>query len=210
MEHTTNLCGAYITDLINIKQFKETNSHSVHKLKLSKIKESTIVAKLHLINPKIDLSNIVAEMKANNDKAKENIYRDVYASSSMTNARYVLPIYDKITSHLQVLEPTKIDMCQYKRGKMYSSPPKFTPRGHIIPGENLLITISMYYSFHWFQGQFPDEAIRPHCEVSIQFYDNQTLDDVRHAFKCANINTEISGDVSESPYKPFGKYNLCN
>jgi len=193
-----------MTDLINIRQFKEKNSYSVQKLKLSKIKERTIVAKLQSINPNIDLSHIEDEMKANQVKAQKDIYCDVYSSSDMTNARYLLPIYNEIDeSLLQVLEPAKIDLCQYKRGKMYTPLPKFTPRGYIIPGETLLITISIYYSFHWFRGQFPDEAVRPHCEVSIQLYDSQTLYDVRHAFRCSNVNTEISGDISDVPHKPF-------
>lgn len=203
MEFATKLLGGYISDLINIRQFKEDHSYCAQQLKLSKITERTIIEKLHSINPNIDLSNLVDEMKASKTKLKKHMYHEVFSSPEILGSRCILPIYGSICSKLQILNHVKSDLCQAKRTRMYVSPPSFTPRGNIIPGKTLLITVILYHPFRWMHGQVPDEAVKPHCKISIQFHESQTLEDVRKAFVCQNLDSEISGDVSDNPHKPL-------
>jgi len=205
MELRTNFLGGYVSGLINIRQFKEDNSYCAQQLKLSKITERTIIAKLHSINPNIDLSNLVDEMRASKTRLKKHMYHTVFDSPDTLGMRCILPIYDNFSKELRTLDPVKSDLCQAKRIRMYIPSPSFTPRGNIIPGKTLLITVTLYHPFHWMLGQVPDEAVKPHCKNSIQFHDSQTLEDVRKAFVCQNIDSEISGDVSHNPHKPLGK-----
>jgi len=147
----------------------------------------------------------VNEMRASNTKLKKHMYHEVFDSPDILGSRLILPIYDSTNKDLRILDSVKSDLCQAKRTRMYVPPPSFTPIGNIIPGKTLLITVILYHPFHWLHGQVPDEAVKPHCKTSIQFHDGQTLADVKKAFVCQNIDSEISGDVSQNPHKPLGK-----
>lgn len=204
MDFSDKLFGAYISDPINLRRFKMENPHSFHQTKLSKITNRSIIAKVQSINPNLDLSNALDDIKLFEEKLKKYNFQNLFNSPDALNARCLLPIYDTVNNDLQVLKVVKSDLYQTKRIKMYAQPPLFTPRGYIVPGQSLLITVSLYYPFHWAKDQEPDEAVIPHFNEAIQFHDAQTLRDVKQAFRCENENSEISGDISENPNKPFG------
>lgn len=205
MEFSNNFLGGYFSELINIKRFKTENAFTPqNSIKMSKINDRTILTKLSSINPDIDVSNILNEMNHCKTILEKHNFQEIFDSPDTLSARYLLPIYDNITSDLNTLKITKSDLYQTKRTKLYVPLPTFTPRGNIVPGQTLLITISLYYPFHLINDQLPDEAVIPHCKDAIQFYDTQTLRHLKHAFKCENVDSEISGDISEDPHKPLG------
>lgn len=206
MEFSNKVLGCYSSKLINIRQFKTENAYEVNQIKMSKINDRTVHTKLKSINPEIDLSNLENEMKQCDTELQKYNFQDVYDSPDTLNSRCLLPIYDVINSDLKTLKVVKSDLYQTKRTKLYTPLPTFTPRGNIVPGHTLLITISFYYPFHWMRNQAPDEAVIPNCKDVIQFYETQTLEDLKQALKCENINSEISGDISESPHKPLGNF----
>lgn len=204
MEFTQEFQGGYITKPINIKRFKTENAFTVESVKLSRVNEKTVMAKLKSINPNVDLSNLTDEIRHCEMELEKHNYQNMFDSPDILSARCILPIYDEFTSDIRTLKETKCDFYQTKRSRLYAPQPQFTPRGNIIPGQTLFITVSLYYPFHWAKDQLPDEAITPHCKDSIQFYDTQTLRDIKQVFKCENIDSEISGDISGNPFKPFG------
>lgn len=134
-------------------------------------------------------------------------FQQVFASPDILCARYVHPIYDT-SSNLQTLNVMKSDFYQTKRIKSYTPLPSFTPRGNILPGETLLITVSIYHPFQWAQNNVLSEAIVPHCRKSLQLYDTQTLQDLKRGFKCENEESAISGDISKNPHKPLCKLHF--
>lgn len=205
MEFSNNFLGGYFTGLISIKQFKTENAFSPeHNIRMSKIKDRTILSKLSSINPDIDISNITNEMNHCNAILENYNFQEIFESPETLSARHLLPIYNNVSSDLCTLKVPKTDLYQNKRTKLYVPPPTFTPRGNIVPGKTLLITISLYYPFHLANNKMPDEAVVPRCKETIQFYDTQTLRHLKQAFKCENVDSEISGDISENPYKPLG------
>lgn len=215
MEFSNNFLGGYFSKPINIKRFKTENRFTAEtNIKMSKINDRTILSKLSSINPDVDLSNIRNEMLHCKTILEKHNYQEIFDSPDTINARYLLPIYDNITSDLQTLKVVNSNLYQIKRTKSYVPLPTFTPRGNIVPGQTLLITISLYYPFHLINDQILDDAVIPHCKDSIQFYDTQTLRHLKHAFKCENVDSEISGDISDNPHKPFGNlkfvYNFIN
>jgi len=205
MEFSDSVLGCYISKPINLRRFKTENAYTVDQIKMSKVNDRLIIEKLKSINPDADLSNLPNDIKKWETELEKYNFQKVYDSPETLSARYLLPIYGTPTSDLQTLKVMKSDFYQTKRTKLYTSLPSFTPRGNILPGKTLLITISMYYPFHWTKYQIPDEAVIPNCKKTIQFYDTQTLQDLKHGFKCENVESEISGDISKSPHKPFGK-----
>lgn len=208
MEFSNNFLGGYCSKLINLRHFKEENAITTRQIKLSKVNNRVILAKLKSINPEVDLSNLLNEMNQCESKLEKHNFQNFFDSPDVICARSLLPIYDTIDSDLETLKVAKSDLYQRKRTKLYTLPPIFTPRGNIIPGKTLLITISFYYPFHWLKDQFPDEAVIPHCKKTIQFYETQTLHDLKRAFQCENVDSEISGDISLDPHKPFGNFKL--
>jgi len=205
MEFSDSLLGCYISKPINLRQFKTENAYKVDQVKMSKVSDRLVFEKLKSINPDIDLTDLPEELKKWDEELQKYNFQDVFDSPDVLCARYVFPIYGTTSSNLQTLDVMKSDFYQTKRTKLYTPLPSFTPRGNILPGETLLITISVYYPFNWTQNQVPDEAVIPHCQKSLQFYDTQTLHDLKHAFKCENEDSEISGDISKNPHKPLGK-----
>lgn len=206
MEFSNKVRGCYTSKPINIRRFKTENAYDVNQIRMSKINDRTVHAKLKSINPEIDLSNIENEMKQCETELQKYNFQNVYDSPDTIYSRCLLPIYDEINSDLNSLKVVKSDLYQIKRTKSYTPLPTFTPRGNIVPGHTLLITVSFYYPFHWMRDQTPDEAVIPNCKDVIQFHETQTLEDLKQAFKCENVNSEISGDISESPHKPLGNF----
>lgn len=204
MEISQTFLGGYVTKPINIRNFKTENSYTSDSVKLSKVNERTIMAKLKSINPNVDLANLSDEITHCEIELQKYNFQSLFDSPDTINARCLLPIHDEITSNIRTLKAAKSDLYQTKRFKLYAPLPQFTPRGNIVPGQTLLITVSLYYPFHWIKDQVPDEAVTPHCKDTIQFYDTQTLRDMKQAFKCENIDSEISGDISGDPFKPLG------
>lgn len=209
MEISNNFSGGYLTKPINIRQFQTENAFKVeNNIKLSKVNNRTILKKMKEICPDADLSNVPSEMERCNAILEKYNFQQLFDSPETINARYILPIYNTVDSDLQTLQVAKSDMYQIKRTKLYTALPPFTPRGNLVAGQNVLITISLYYPFHWAKEQVPDHAVIPHCKCVYQFYDNQTLCDLKNAFKCENVDSEISGDISENPHKPSGNIKL--
>lgn len=204
MEFSQSFLGGYITKPLNIRQFKTENAYTVESIKLSKVNIRSITSKLKSINPYVDLSNLPNEIEHCETQLQKHDFKFLFDSPDSLTTRCLLPVYNEITSDIRTLKPAKSDLYQIKRYKMYTSLPQFTPRGNIIPGQTLLITVSLYYPFHWTKDQIPDEAVTPHCKDTIQFCETQTLRDLKQAFKCENIDSEISGDISENPFKPLG------
>jgi len=207
MEFSNKFFGAYVTDLINLRQFKERNSFSSKRLKLSKINEHTIITKLQSINPNIDFSNLLDEMKDIQVKIEEHEYHELFDSPDAVVSRNLIPLYSHVYSDLKVPYRVKSDFYQTKKTRMYAPLSNFTPRGSIVPGQTLLITVSIYYPFRWLKGQIQDQAVRPRFKSTYQFFDGQTLEDLKKAFHCDNIDSEISGDISENPHKSSGKFS---
>ncbi|XP_050434927.1 snRNA-activating protein complex subunit 3-like [Adelges cooleyi] len=203
MEFSNELLGGYSSKLINIRQFKTENAYEMHPIKVSKVTERKIFAKIQSINPNADISSLQNEIKLCEAKLQKLNFQDFFDSPDSLNARCLFPIYDTATGDLQTLKKKKSDLYQTKRTRIYSPLPNFTPRGNIVPGQTVLITISVYHPFHWVSDQDPDEAVIPHCNDSIQFHETQTLRDIKQAIKCGNEDSEISGDISECPHKPF-------
>lgn len=208
MESSHQLLGGYFSKPIDIRRFKTENTYKINQIKLSKITDRTIITKLKSISPNVDLSNLINEMKQCEAKLQKHNYQEIFDSPDILNARCIPPIYDTVNSDLQILKVVKSDLYQTKRLRLYSPPPIFTPRGFIVPGQTLLITVSLYYPFHWVKDQEQDEAVIPHFNEAIQFYDTQTLHDLKRAFRCVNVDSEISGDISENPHKPLGNLNF--
>lgn len=209
MEFSESFLGGYVSKLIDVRRFKEENSFTVEQLKPSKIKDNTIMAKLKLINPNVDSSRLSSEMKQCEEELQKHNFRNIFDSPDTLSARGLLPIYGIINnSDLKTLRVVKSDLFQIKRTKLYTPPPSFTPRGGIVPGQTLLLTLSLYYPFHWLRDQFPDEAVIPRCKKVVQFHESQTLNDLKRYFKCENECSEISGDISNDPHKPLGNLNL--
>jgi len=205
MEFSHSILGCYISKPINLKQFKTENAYTVDQIKMSKITDRIIFEKLRSINPSADLSHLPDDIKMWETELQNYNYQEVFDSPDTLSARYIFPIYGTIRSNLQTLKVMKSDFYQTKKTKLYTPLPSFTPRGNITPGQTLLITISIYYPFHWTRNQIPDEAVFPRCKKTLQFYDAQTLQDLKQGFKCENEETEISGDISKTPHKPLGK-----
>lgn len=205
MEFSNKVLGGYCSKLINLRRFKEENSHTFQPIKLSKITDRVILEKLQSINPSIDVSNLSREMKQFDTELQKYNFQDIFDTPEALSSRGLLPIYRSIDSDLKTLKVSKSDLYQTKRTKLYAPIPSFTPRGYIVPGQTLLITASLYYPFHWQKDQLPDDAVLPYCKEAIQFYDTQTLNNMKQAFKCENVNSEISGDISDNPHKPLGK-----
>ncbi|KAL5233075.1 hypothetical protein ACI65C_000485 [Semiaphis heraclei] len=203
MEFSDSVLGCYISKPINLRQFKTENAYKVDQIKMSKITDRLVFEKLKSINPDVDLTDLPDEIKKWETELQKYNFQQVFDSPDTLSARYVIPIYSTISSKLQTLNIMKSDFYQTKKTKLYTPLPNFTPRGNIVPGETLLITISIYYPFHWTQNQVPDEAVIPHCQKSLQFYDTQTLQDLKQGFKCENEESEISGDISKNPHKPL-------
>uniref|UniRef100_A0A2S2PMK6 snRNA-activating protein complex subunit 3 n=1 Tax=Schizaphis graminum TaxID=13262 RepID=A0A2S2PMK6_SCHGA len=203
MEFSHSILGCYISKPINLKQFKTENAYTVDQIKMSKITDRIIFEKLRSINPSADLSHLPDDIKTWETELQNYNYQEVFDSPDTLSARYVFPIYGTIRSNLQTLKVMKSDFYQTKKTKLYTPLPSFTPRGNITPGQTLLITISIYYPFHWTKNQIPDEAVIPRCKKTLQFHDAQTLQDLKQAFKCENEETEISGDISKTPHKPL-------
>lgn len=204
MEFSHNFLGGYFSKPINLRRFQAENTYEVQQIKMSKVTNRTILAKLKSINPDVDLSNLVSEMRSCEAELQKYDFQNVFDSPDTLSARCLLPIYDTITSDLRTLKVVNSDLYQTKRTKMYAPHPTFTPRGNIVPGQTLLITLSLYYPFHWV-NQDVDEAVIPHCKNAIQFYDTQTLKDLIQGFNCENVDSEISGDISEKIHKPLGR-----
>lgn len=206
MELDDKVLGMYSSKLINIRQFKMENAYKVNQIKMSKISDRTIHTKLKSINPDIDICNLMNEMKMCETELQKYNFQAVYDSPDTITAQRLLPMYETIDSDLKTLKWVKSDVYQTKKTKLYTPLPTFTPRGNIMPGQTLLITVSFYYPFHWLDNQHPnDEAIIPHCKDVLQFYETQTLEDAKQAFTCENVNSEISGDISGNPHKPLGR-----
>ncbi|XP_060836890.1 snRNA-activating protein complex subunit 3 isoform X1 [Rhopalosiphum padi] len=203
MEFSHSILGCYISKPINLKQFKTENAYTVDQIKMSKITDRIIFEKLRSINPSADLSHLPDDIKMWETELQNYNYQEVFDSPDTLSARYIFPIYGTIRSNLQTLKVMKSDFYQTKKTKLYTPLPSFTPRGNITPGQTLLITISIYYPFHWTRNQIPDEAVFPRCKKTLQFYDAQTLQDLKQGFKCENEETEISGDISKTPHKPL-------
>lgn len=203
MEFSHDFLGGYFSKPINLRRFKTENMYEMQQIKMSKVTNRTILDKLKSINPNADLSNLVNEMRSCEAELQKYDFQNVFDSPDTLGARCLLPIYDTITSDLRTLKVVNSDLYQTKRTKMYAPHPAFTPRGNIVPGQTLLITVSLYYPFHWV-NQDVDEAVIPHCKNAIQFYDTQTLKDLKQGFHCENVDSEISGDISEKLHKPLG------
>ncbi|VVC24587.1 snRNA-activating protein complex, subunit 3 [Cinara cedri] len=203
MDISQEFLGGFISKPINIRRFKTENSYTIESVKLSKVNERTIMAKLNSINPNIDLSNLQNELKHCDVKLQKFNFQACFDSCDTLTARCLLPIYGRVTSDIRTPKGSKCDCYQTKRFRLYSKQPPFTPRGNIIPGQTILITVSLYHPFHWAKNQIPDETITPHFNESIQLYDTQTLKDLKQAFKCDNVDSEISGDMSVNPNKPL-------
>jgi len=202
MEFSTRFLNGYISDLINIREFREGNSYSTQQLKFPEITERSVPEELHSIDPNIELSKLANEMKESNARLEKHISKDVFTSSDTLGSQCVLPICDK---KLQTLDSVKSDLCQAKRTRMCAPPPSWTPRGNTDTDQTLLITVTFYHPFEWLHKRVRGENVRPHGKDSIQFHDGQTLRAVRRAFVCQNIERDISGDVGHNPHKPFGK-----
>lgn len=95
-----------------------------------------------------------------------------------------------------------------KKTKLYTSLPSFSPKGNILPGQTVLITISTYHPFYEKKNQISNEQDAPYCKNTIQFYDTQTLQDLKQVFRCKNEKSEISGDISNNIHKPLGKLKI--
>ncbi|XP_050522486.1 snRNA-activating protein complex subunit 3 isoform X2 [Daktulosphaira vitifoliae] len=210
MEFSHEFLGGYFSNLINIRRFKSENAHTFDQVKISKVSYRVIIDKLKSINPNMDYSNLQNEMNDCNIKLQKYNFQSFFDSPDCLNARCLFPIYDSADGDLKTHKRSSSDLYQIKRTKIYTPPPVFTPRGNIIPGQTVLITISVYHPFHWIKDQDPDEAVIPHCNDSIQFHESQTLRDVKSAIKCINIDSEISGDISENPFKPFEFIMNCD
>jgi len=208
MEFSNNFLGGYFTKPINIRRFKTENSFKVNQIKMSKIKDRNILLELKSINPNIDLSNLLNEMKHCDTILQKYNFQDMFDAPDALTARRLLPIYENNTSDLQTPKLVKSDLFQKKKTKLYAQLPSFTPRGNITPGQTLLIKVSLYYPFHWQQHQVLDEAVNPHCKNVLQFHDAQTLQDLKQSFKCENMDSEISGDISENPHKVLGNFKI--
>lgn len=206
MNISDSILGCYISKPINLRQFKTQNTWKVEQIKMSKINDRVIFEKLKSINSNVDLSNLPNDILNWEEELQKYNFQEVFDSPHTLNARSLLPMYNTpSSSSLQTLKILKSDMYQTKRTKLYTQLPSFTPRGNIVAGQTLLITISLYYPFHWIKNQVPDEALIPCCKTAIQFYDTQTFHDLKRAFKCENVESEISGDISKDPHKPLGK-----
>lgn len=210
MEFSDSILGAYISKPINIRKFKENNSELTatqlsRQIKNSRITNNAILKRLKSIEPNVDLSNMFDEMKKCETILQKYDFQDIFDSPDTLSSRYLIPIYESTnSSKLHVHKTIKTDLYQTKKTKLYTPIPNFAPRGNIVPGKTLLITVSLYYPFHWVKDQSPDEAVIPLCKKVIQFYDTQTLQDLKNAFKCENVDSEISGDISENPHKSSG------
>lgn len=209
MEFSTNFIGGYFSKTININKFKtDYASINAYDVRTSKVNERCILDKLKSINPNVDVSKVAEDMKLCETELQKHNFQDLFESPSTVSTRCLLPIYTTIKGDLRTLEVVKSDLYQRKRTKLYTPLPNFTPRGNITPGKTVLITVSFYYPFHWVKNQDPDEAVIPRCKDVIQFYDSQTLVDLKNGFKCENSESEISGDISKNPYKPLGNFNF--
>lgn len=114
-------------------------------------------------------------------------------------------MYSSSSGDLHTLKNKNHNFHQIKKQKLYTTLPSVSSKGNILPGQTVLITISMYHPFHEKKNQIPNETNVPHCKNNIQFYDTQTLQDLKQAFKCKNEESEISGDISNNIHKPLGK-----
>jgi hypothetical protein len=211
MEFSTEFVGGYFSKTINIRKFKIDNAFlNIYDVKASKANERCVLEKLKSINPNVDTSKLIEDMKECEIELQKHNYQHIFESPNALSARCLLPIYNSIEGDLHTLKRVKNDLYQKKRTKLYTPLPNFTPRGNITPGQTLLITVSFYYPFHWMKNQDPDEAVIPHCKEVIQFYDTQTLQDLKNGFKCDNSESEISGDISTNPYKPLGNLKFIH
>lgn len=208
MEFSDNVFGGYLSKPIKIRQFQTENAFRFEHVKISKVTNRIILQKMKEICPDADLSNVTNEMKCCNAQLQKYNFQDMFYSPETISSRYLLPIYNTINCDLRTLQVAKNDVYQTKRTKLYTALPPFTPRGNIVAAQTLLITISLYYPFHWANNQEPDHAVIPRCKCVFQFHDNQTLHDLKNAFKCENVDSEISGDISENPHKPLGNMKL--
>lgn len=209
MEFSTEFVGGYFSKTIHIRQFKIDNaSINTYDKKRSKVNERCILDKLKSINPNVDTSKLTEDMKHCEIELQKHNYQDFFESPNAISTRCLLPIYTTISGDLHTLDVIKSDLYQNKRTKLYTPLPTFTPRGNITPGQTVLITVSFYYPFHWMRNQDLDDTVFPHCKEVIQFYDAQTLQDVKKGFKCDNSESEISGDISKNPYKPLGNFKF--
>ncbi|XP_050438827.1 snRNA-activating protein complex subunit 3-like [Adelges cooleyi] len=207
MECGNELSGGYFSESINIRRFKTENAYEMPPIKVSKVTERKIFAKIQSINPNADIASLREEIKLCEAKLEKLNFQDFFDSPDCLNAQCLLPIYDTDDGDLETLKKPKGDLYQTKRTRMYSPLPKFSPHGIIVPGQTVLISISVYYPFHWASDQNPDEAVIPRFNSVIQFHETQTLRDIKQAIKCENEDSEISGDISESTHKPFEYLN---
>lgn len=207
MNFSDLILGAYMSQPINIRQFRTENAVQIEScIKTSKITNKTIVSKMKEICPDADLSNVEREMAHCKDLLEKFNFKSLFESPEVINAPRLIPIYKNNDSGLKALQVGKGDIYQTKRTMLYTLPRPFSPRGNIVPGQNLLITTSLYYPFHWATDQAPDQAVIPRCKTVIQFHDNQTLHELKSIFNCENVDSEISGDISEKINKPLGNY----
>lgn len=207
MDFSDQILGAYVSQPINLRQYRTEHAiQNASRIKASKITSKTIISKMKRICPDADLSNVGKEMAHCNTLLQKFNFKSLFESPEIINSPRLLSIYKDSDSDLNTLQVVKTDIYQTKRTMLYTLPHTFSPRGNIVPGKNLLISTSLYFPFHWATDQDPDHAVIPRCRSVNQFHDNQTLYDLKSIFNCENVDSEISGDISENINKPFGNY----
>jgi len=205
MESSNSILGCYISKTINLRRFKTANAYK-EKNKISNAEiDQKVFETLKSINPDIDLSTLADEVKMWDKELEKYNFQSIYDWPDLLCTSHVVPLYSSSSSDLQTIKNKNHEFNQTKRTKLYTSLPRFSPKGNILPGETLLITISTYHPFHEKKNQIPNETDIPRCKNTIQFYDTQTLQDLKQVFKCKNEESEISGDISNNIHKPLGK-----
>eukprot|EP00102_Acyrthosiphon_pisum_P026285 XP_016663495.1 PREDICTED: snRNA-activating protein complex subunit 3-like [Acyrthosiphon pisum] len=183
MDSSNSILGCYIFKSINLRRFKTENANKDQIEISDDISDQKVFEKLKSINPDIDLSTIADDVKNWDEELDKYNFQEIYDSPDLLCTSLVVPMYSPL------IKNKNHKFNQTKKTKLYTSLPTFSPKA--------------YHPFHEKKNQIPNETDIPCCKNTIQFYDTQTLQDLKQVFKCKNEESEISGDVSNNIHKPL-------